>query len=1466
MSSTTWKRWVILIVVLILIAATLYSVQQFQVSRLARSVAGQADAAAQERDHEKAAKLYAQHLAVVPEDTEIKFKYANMLVQWSPSPQKQLAALKLYGEVLRQLPGREDVRRKQMELKFAMGQLRDAGAEADLQILLNLPQNKTDGDLWFMMGRCREDAKNDVDARTCYETAINHNAPQKIDAYERLAFLLRSPNRVNDPKAGDSAVDEMVRSAPDDYHVYLARARYRRQFGLPDAKADIEKALKLAGDRPEIVLEMADAAGIASSPDEARRILEAGLTKSPGDAKLYQALAELEIRSGHMDKAIDTLDRGLKSVAKKDDLQWMLANYLATRGDTGKLLLQIEELKKLGFNSNWLQFLRGYYYVNASRFREARQVLAPLESATVWPPQIKARIGNLLARCYGQLGEPEMQQEAYVRALSASPQDVHAKIGLIERMVKKGDIDEAIKGYRALVGQLPAVRLPLARLLLLKNRQLPEPQRRWDEIESLVDAAEKSSPDSVEPLVFRADLAEAQGKRTLVRDLLEKTRTRFPKNVAIWSAQVNLLLIDRQFDEASRLLDQARKELGDSVDLRLESARLAVAKGGPQVVASLNALSENVDLFSKVDRFKLLSELAMHLARLSDPAGARRLWSRLADQEPNDIDLRLKLFELAVQTGDKNQIESIIKQIEQIEGKEGSLGAMCQARYLVWQAGQALEKDPQEALRARTKARVLLNELASRRADLPAIPVALAELEQQELRKGGLTPGEIDEKEESIIRSFRRAIDLGQRNSALMRETVRLLFKHKRGSEALELVNSIPVESQLAGNLGRQAISDAVGNRDFEHALELARKAVAAKPADFQERVWLVQILLSSGKQVEAEHEIREAVNLSKSDPERWIMLVKFLVTTKQTAEAEKVISDVEANVPPLLAPLALAQCSALLGRAYDGVDDGLKKKWYARAKGWYERAQSAQPDDLQVARTAFNFFVQTNQMAEAEAQLDAIVKRGANARNEAVVGWARRTLSLALASPTDRERARRALAIMEPNGPVASPVQGSSARPNPDDLRTLARVLEAQRTVPDRQRAIDLLEMLVAKNLANLADRLFLANLLDANGDWPKALAVYRELNGLTKNARDLETLSRRPAYLSQFAKSLLRNHKAGNQEELTEAQDLVDELAKHTPNALDTIVLQVDVYLARKQPEKAVELIQASAHRPNLAPAALKTLGSLAEKLDRIDLAEPLYRQYAALPNQSDGAFSLAGFLGRQGRVGEALDVLAPRWAQGRDVDAISAACLEVLSSSGKRADPLQIDRIAGWFEDAIKQKKSTPMLLFNLANVRSDQMRYDESRELYQSVINHPSSSSLAPTPMNRLIALACNNSAWLTAVKGGEGKIALAEVNRAIKLIGPQADLLDTRAMVYLSMKQTPDAINDLQTAVKDAPSPNKFFHLAQAYFQANDKEKAKQYLKEARARGLDDRNRTGPGTLHALEQPAYQKLLSDLGQS
>ena len=60
----------------------------------------------------------------------------------------------------------------------------------------------------------------------------------------------------------------------------------------------------------------------------------------------------------------------------------------------------------------------------------------------------------------------------------------------------------------------------------------------------------------------------------------------------------------------------------------------------------------------------------------------------------------------------------------------------------------------------------------------------MAQLEQQELYQGNLSDNEMQEKEESIIHFYRRAIDLGERSSAIVRETVKLLFRHKRGSEA----------------------------------------------------------------------------------------------------------------------------------------------------------------------------------------------------------------------------------------------------------------------------------------------------------------------------------------------------------------------------------------------------------------------------------------------------------------------------------------------------------------------------------------------------------------------------------------------------------------------------------------------------------------------------------------------------------
>src|SRR5262249_22231962 len=160
----------------------------------------------------------------------------------------------------------------------------------------------------------------------------------------------------------------------------------------------------------------------------------------------------------------------------------------------------------------------------------------------------------------------------------------------------------------------------------------------------------------------------------------------------------------------------------------------------------------------------------------------------------------------------------------------------------------------------------------------------------------------------------------------------------------------------------------------------------------------------------------------------------------------------------------------------------------------------------------------------------------------------------------------------------------------------------------------------------ANAEDQLLLAKLYEISRDWPKAHAKYHELSLETKNPRDLETLNRRPVYLAEYAEGLLQNHRPGDTQDLEEAQALLDEIKQIQPNALSTLVLEVEVDLAHKRLDGAAARIQAYANRPQPTSQTLGTLASLAEgKLSRFDLAEKLYRQRAALPGAPQGKFDL-------------------------------------------------------------------------------------------------------------------------------------------------------------------------------------------------------------------------------------------------
>ena len=236
MQAKTMKRLAILIAVLGLIGGTGFIGQRLQVARLAKNVLAEADLAADKGDYAKAENLYWQHLEVFPNDVDVRIKYADAHLKVAKTFDRRSDALEIYGGILRRNPGRDDARRRLMELDLDMGRFPDARTE--LAILLKRAEN--DGDLNFKMGRCCDEARDDKEAVRFYRQAIQYGAPRPNEVYQRLATLLR--DRLKQEEEADQTVAEMVRAEPENYKVYLARGKYLRSHPQPfEAKGSTDK-------------------------------------------------------------------------------------------------------------------------------------------------------------------------------------------------------------------------------------------------------------------------------------------------------------------------------------------------------------------------------------------------------------------------------------------------------------------------------------------------------------------------------------------------------------------------------------------------------------------------------------------------------------------------------------------------------------------------------------------------------------------------------------------------------------------------------------------------------------------------------------------------------------------------------------------------------------------------------------------------------------------------------------------------------------------------------------------------------------------------------------------------------------------------------------------------------------------------------------------------------------------------
>jgi tetratricopeptide (TPR) repeat protein len=1133
-------------------------------------------------------------------------------------------------------------------------------------------------------------------------------------------------------------------------------------------------------------------------------------------------MAEIELRSGNRDKALATLHEGLEATKHHLQIVWHLANlYMDGRKLTEAQAL-IQELHAGKFSPVFLSYLDGRMEFCQGHWLTAKNALEKIRPALSDFPAQQKMADFCIGVCYGKMENYDQQLLAFRRAVAIDPNFVPAHAGIAEVLLAAGQTSGAIEEYWQVVKSDRASAeswTNLASMLVLKNSHMDPADRDWDEVESALDTAVKLQPNLAQVAILRAEVMIAKNHPDVAERLLEDLRDKNPDRPEFWTVLVSLAERRTEWDKAERLLNDADKKFGDNVALRLARAQYLVRRYGNDAAQRLRALAEKTDKFSKTDVIQLNRGLVIPSLQANDDAQARRLCEIVSKAEPDDVHNHFLRFELALRAQDSTNLEAILNDIEKNTG-----------RNYMWSYGQAVRLSleakghDEKSMKALAEAQKYLAQARETRPTWSRLPLLAAGIYDQQ--------GKFDQ----ALENYQQAIKWGERNPEAVRRAVQLLYMRGKFTEAQRMLRQLDERHMpLTQELQQMDIEVALRQEDYAHAKELALKSTVIDPKNWQQQLWLGQVLGILGRRAKAENRaaeakttladaekaFRRAIELKPDIPETWISLVQFLVGIDEADKAKAVVAQAGEKLPAKAAPAALAQC-------YEALRD------IEHAQEKYQQALAGDPSDPEILRRVADFYLRTSRLLAAEPLLQKLVDGKDKYPIDHVV-WARRQLALSVAARGGYQNLQAARKLIEANLALGDP--------SVQDLRARATFQAVDADPAQRRDAIHTMEYLISlEEMTSPEDRYTLAKLYLNQGEWPKARTILRSLA-----ARGAD-----PRHTATYIGALLQHN------ELSEAEAWLGGLEKMMPDQFVSVNFRADIAVRRGQPDEALDVMQKFAEKPGAPPAEhlerLRLAGGGLEQLAAhlgdtrqkatsvrfLQKAEMAYRNYA-----EQGAAQqmfLAGFLARHGKTQEALAIVSDRWA-----DSNPAAIAQALSVIGSgKSSPSQIQQAEGIFKDALKKfDRATPLLL-GIAVLCANSDRDDEAEIYYREVI--------AKDPNN---AEALNNLAGLLSHQPNRLEEAMQLVNRAIDVAGPMSAILDTRAVIFLVGKKPDRAMPDITTALADNLTPIHLFHQAWAYYQLGRRGEATDILAQAEKAGLT------ASSLDSHERPIYSAMRDDL---
>ncbi len=1284
-------------------------------------------------------------------------------------------------------------------------------------------------------------------------------APKEVEAYVAMADYLRNKVDPRRPKEADAVMEQLVAVNGDSYKAHLSRAKYLFTFQATENEktrdewkalghAELATAEKLAPEDPNVILLAAEIAADFDNGEErlerAEKLLAHGIELSPKNLDMYLFAAQIKIVQNKLDEAAKKVEEGLKQLPKNRALLEKLVEVKLKQRDIAGATKEIKNLADMGYDTEWwnaqVLFTEGKWLEAAKKLKQLRPDIVANPNGLSYAKQADLQI----ALCYEKLGQPDMEIQLDRQVLARDKTNVAALVGEANALFRLGKVEEADAEFER-IGRMmgkdrafitPEVWTRIFEGRLRKAMKQPASERDWRSVDVLVNYLEQIAPHDVSTALAKAEVQYRKNDAKGATETLETCLAANPKDVRVWSALVRMERLQKDTGPSAALkrLEQAPPEVRDTVVIRLDRAEILAQLGADKLKSSLADLEAGSEKFSSSERLQLWSGLGVSLMQVGDRDGAIRYWTKVADAEPSDLNIRLNgLLDAAREDGNEPVMNRVLADVQRLMGKNSVEAMYVEAAKKVslvrksirdrtkgGSQGLALESDEKERI---ADARNLLNQVNQLRPGWYEVTKIQGDVEL------------IDGNEAGAIDKYKKALETGPPNSGTIRVLAMLLSKNKRTDELNKVMEQFGLDTLSAAGVPRvqaealiaAAMSDEAAGRHkqaeekFNQGIVKAKLEVPDTSRDPYGHLWIGHIYDQAKKPDDAEASYRRAVKTGPTLPETWLMLVDHLIAQKKNSDAQQALMAARKELPE-------DHVNQVLGPGYEALGEN------ALAEQYYLAALEASPKDLATHRLVAMFFMRINRVDDAKKEILKVLRGAQNdPKNRAHLMWARRALSEILADTGSREDFLKAKALLVENTKMDNP--------EAEDQIRIATLLARRADEPAMLReSLEWFQKVPSADLAT-EDRIAIAKLHEVLGEWLIARQQMLDLVAKSKPG---------PAAYQAFVEMLIRNN------QINDAENYLEKLAAFNPAS--ALLLRTRVFVKQGKNAEAIALLSALRPKKPVKKEQYGYVRTVALVMDQVGLnneAEDLYREYMEY-EPALGSLQLAAFLGRAGRIDEALDLLEPRITdrglKPEDRQNVLQALSDVLHGKPNRIQPRQLERVKGWLDQLLREDPESVPLLLQFADFQLVAGQDDRAEKIYRDVLARSDISGVQR-------GIASNDLAFVLATQQKSLSEALELCNRAGAELGFKSDVLDTRGMVYLAMKKYREATADFSDAVLVTnPAPTKFLHLAWSQNQMQDRGAARQSLRKAMDAKLD------VAAISKIEKGFYEKLMKDIG--